>query len=66
MKKYLTFNDVLNLILELSYSQGFYGRLYRNIIDCKQNEPEKYAEFTEIINKQKFVDYLDVVLFFES
>lgn len=65
MKKYLTINDVLEIIRELSCSQGFYGRLYQRIMDCKQNDPENYAEFVDVINSQKFVDKIDVVFFFE-
>ena len=31
-KKYLSFEEVMDFIKEMSYSTGLYGRLYRNII----------------------------------
>lgn len=61
-KKYLNFNDVMSIIEDLSYSQGFYGRLKRSILEL---DPEGLKEFKNIIKKQKFKNNLDVIYFFE-
>ena len=34
------FNDVIDIIDTLSHSQGFYGRLLRDIYELKKYEPE--------------------------
>ena len=59
-------DDILNVIIELSYSQGFYGRLYRSLMDCKENDPSSYEDYVEQLEAQNFGDALDVVLFFEQ
>lgn len=59
----------MNLILEairtLSHSQGFYGRLYRSIMELKKHDADAYDEFVEQLEAQEFEDVLDVVLYFE-
>ena len=59
-------DDILNVIIELSYSQGFYGRLYNAIMECKENDPSSYEDFVDELEAQNFGDALDVVLFFET
>ena len=54
--------DVINVIEELSYSQGFYGRLLR---DIKGLNAEDFREFCRVMEEQNFQDNLDVILFFE-
>ena len=39
--KYYTMNDVLEVVRELSYSQGFYGRLLRDLLEIRDNDSEK-------------------------
>lgn len=58
--------QVVDLIEELSYSQGFYGRLLDEILYIEENEPKKFEVFKNIIEKQEFTDPVDVVLFFEQ
>jgi len=58
----MTAKDVINVIEELSYSQGFYGRLLR---DIKSLNAEDFREFCRVMEEQNFRDSLDVVLFFE-
>ena len=58
----MTAKDVINVIEELSYSQGFYGRLLR---DIKGLNAEDFREFCRVMEEQNFRDSLDVVLFFE-
>ena len=58
----MTAKDVINVIEELSYSQGFYGRLLRDIKGLNAND---FREFCRVMEEQNFRDSLDVVLFFE-
>lgn len=60
------FNDVINILIELSYSQGFYGRLLRDIYELKKYEPEMFAMFVDEIESQNFRTALDVVMYFEG
>ena len=63
--RYYTMNDVLEVVRELSYSQGFYGRLLRDLLEIRDNDSEKWEELCEYITAQKFTEPLDVVYFFE-
>lgn len=40
-KKVFKIDDVLNVIKDLSHSQGFYGRLLRVLTDVKDNDPDR-------------------------
>ena len=60
------FNDVIDIIHTLSYSQGFYGRLLRDIGELKEYEPEHFEMFVEEIESQNFRTALDVVMYFEG
>ena len=57
---------VIEVVQMLSHSQGFYGRLLKEINYIQEYEPEKFEEFKEIIEAQEFKDPVDVVLFFEQ
>ena len=59
-------NAILGLIKELSYSQGFYGRLLRSIEECRENDPSSYEDFMEELEAQNFSSDLEVILYFEQ
>lgn len=49
-------------IQDFSHSQGFYGRLCRDINEmCK----ESFAELGKVLTKQKFESALDVIFWLE-
>lgn len=60
------FDDVINIIDTLSYSQGFYGRLLRDIYELKKYEPEMFTMFVDEIESQNFTNVLDIVMYFEG
>lgn len=60
------FNDVIDILIELSHSQGFYGRLLRDLSEIKEYEPEKFELIVAEIESQNFTSPLDVVLYFEG
>lgn len=55
-------NDIINAITQLSYSQGFYGRLLR---DLQSLDEGTYDEVMTELEAQNFSDTVDMVLFFE-
>ena len=61
-EKTLTRNDALSLFRELSWSQGFYGRLIRNIY----LDPEWGNMFLKDIESHKFTNTLDLILYVEG
>lgn len=58
--------QVLDVIRDLSHSQGFYSRLYETILEVKQNDEAAFNEFAKAVEAQNFRDSVDVVLFFET
>lgn len=60
------FDDVINIIDTLSHSQGFYGRLLRDIYELKKYEPEMFMMFVNEIESQNFTNVLDIVMYFEG
>ena len=60
------FDDVIDIIDMLSYSQGFYGRLLRDICELKKYEPEMFEMFVDEIESQNFTNTLDIVMYFEG
>lgn len=60
------FNDVLNVLNDLANSQGFYGRLLRDLSEIKEYEPERFDLIVMEIESQEFTNALDVVMYFEG
>ena len=58
--------EILDLILKLSASQGFYGRLYKEIMEAKQYSPDVYDEIVSVLEDQNFQSPVDVVMFLEG
>lgn len=64
LKNYLDMkrNEILNVIRQLSMSQGFYGRLLR---DMETNEEFAEEVLTEL-ERQNFGDAVDLVMYIEG
>ena len=62
-KMFFEFEDVIAIIRELSYSQGFYGRLLRDINELSK---EELHDFAIEIESENFTSALDVVMYFEG
>jgi hypothetical protein len=60
------FNDVIEILNQLANSQGFYGRLLRDIYEIKKYDPERFELFVAEIESQEFTNALDVVMYFEG
>ena len=62
----LDFDDVMDIIIDLSYSQGFYGRLLRDITELRDEDENLFQNFVEEIESQNFTSPLDVIMYFEG
>ena len=58
-------DDILNVFAELAQSQGFYGRLLRDLMEMKEYEPETYEEVMTSLEAQNFKSSLDLILYIE-
>lgn len=58
----MKFDEILDVIRKLSMSQGFYGRLLR---DIQSLDEDSLVEFKEVLEAQNFKEPLDVVFYFE-
>ena len=61
----MTIDDILDNIRDLACSQGFYGRLYRTLMDIRENEPDSWISVVSELEGEHFRDTVDMVLFFE-
>lgn len=57
--------DILNVIRDLSMSKGSYGRLYRDLMECREYDPDKWDAVVAELEAQNFCDPVDVVMFLE-
>lgn len=62
---YMSKQDILDTINDLSHSQGLYSRLRQSLNDLAESEPEKYNSFMEHLQQQHFKDPVDLILYFE-
>lgn len=58
-------DQILGAIKMLAQSQGFYGRLYRDLMTIRDNNQEQYGAIVTELEAQKFGDSLDMVFYFE-
>lgn len=59
-------DQVIEVVEMLSHSQGFYGRLLKDIMYMKENDVDKFEEFKDLIELMGFENPVDVVMFFEG
>ena len=64
--KTLKRDDIINIITQLSRSQGFYGRLLRRLKDLHDENPEEYDNLMTEWEEEGFTDELDLILYFET
>lgn len=62
---YMTREDILDTIRELSKSQGLYSRLYESLTRLEVIDPEQYELIMEHLRQQHFKDPVDLVTYFE-
>lgn len=55
-------NEILEILLRLSHSQGFYGRLYESLTDGSDDAEQCIEE----LENQNFQNEIDLILFIEG
>jgi hypothetical protein len=60
------FEDVIDIIIMMSHSQGFWGRLLECIFEMEKEDADAYDSFVSIIEEQQFTNMYDVVRYFEG
>ncbi len=58
--------QILEIILDLSRSQGFYGRLYEELITLKEECTPAWNVVVETLEAQDFKEPLDLILYLEQ
>ena len=59
-------DDVMDVIISLSQSQGYYGRLLRSIAELRDDDEEAFDELVVKIESEEFISVLDVIMYFEG
>lgn len=59
-------DQILKEIESLSHSQGFWGRLLRDMMECKEENPDAWEKYAAELEAEEFETTLDMVLFFEE
>ena len=57
---------IIETIKMLAASQGFYGRLYKQLRELYNCDPEAYEEVKNELESQNFKDGVDMILYFEG
>lgn len=58
--------EILRLFKSLSKSNGYYGRLLKDLEDLRINDEDSYYAIMTDLENQNFQNPLDVVLFVEG
>ena len=56
----------MDTIKMLASSQGFYSRMYSNLCEMRDNDPDEFDRNMTILEEQNFGDAVDMVMFFET
>lgn len=57
---------IMDEIKSLAQSQGFYGRLYRDLMEIKNSDADGWNRIVKEFEAQCFTNAVDMVLFFEQ
>lgn len=59
-------DEILKAIGSLASSQGFYSRLYSNLIELRTDDPDEYDRIMTQLEEQNFKDAVDLVMYLET
>lgn len=57
---------IMDEIESLAQSQGFYGRLYRDLCEVRYSDADEWQDVVNELEAQKFTDAVSMVLYFEQ
>lgn len=58
--------EILQALQNLAAQQGFYSRLYSQLMELKETSAEKYQEIIAELEAQNFTDAVDLILYLET
>ena len=61
--EFLSFDEMIDIITELSFSQGFYGRLLR---DINELDDKTLNEVKNLWENKKFTNNIDFIMWLEN
>ena len=59
-------DKILETIKNLARSQGSYGRMYNDLMAIQEDNPEKYEEIVDELERQNFADAVALVMYLEA
>lgn len=59
-------DEIMDAIKMLASCQGFYSRMYINLCEMRDNDPDEFDRNMSILEELNFGDTVDMVMFFES
>ena len=61
----MTYRQCIELIRKLSYSQGYYGRLYNFLKNLEDDDPEYFKQVKQAFETENFKSPLDLIMYLE-
>ena len=58
--------EIINTIRQLARSQGYYSRLYAQLMYIAKNDPIAFNEYMTGLESKNFKRAVDIVLYFEG
>ena len=58
--------QIMEAIRQLAHSQGFYSRLYRDLCEMQEEDPDRFDEAMTMLEEKDFKDAVDLVMYLES
>ena len=58
-------DEIIDTIKGLARSQGLYGRIYRDICELQEYDPEGYEHLKTTLEEQNFQTPLDLIMYIE-
>ena len=59
-------NDIMNTIMKLSLSQGYWGRVYHAIRELECTDYDGYLRLVDTLENEHFASPVDLVMYFEA
>ena len=59
-------DEIMDAIKMLASSQGFYSRMYSNLCEMRDNDPDEFDRNMTILEGQNFGDAVDLVMYIET
>ena len=65
-RKGMSGEDCICVIESLAHSQGMYSRMYSDLMEIKESDPDRYGRILDELESHRFADSVDFILFIEQ